>query len=232
MLAKLDHMTLCLPSSAGALPISKLSCKLGSWSKRNQERLLSREIHLSPWQIPPLLGWSRPQQQIRLLSGLGPLATSLYKSILFRTRERTNSGHAGYAMQLTGIRSGTIDELSHHDEGMTKQSSGLCHLKSSFLCVPPVIVERELPNHGSTYPAPSWSATMTVRFLNSIVKPLWLTASASSASRPTLWIVVSLKKNAPAGHSFWPRRACLLNCKTQKVQDQFLKYVIANSRYY
>lgn len=47
---------------------------------------------------------------------LGPLASSLHKSVLFRTKERVNPGHAGYAMQLTDIRSGTIDELSHHDE--------------------------------------------------------------------------------------------------------------------
>ncbi|MCW0216986.1 MAG: hypothetical protein OJI67_01575, partial [Prosthecobacter sp.] len=47
---------------------------------------------------------------------MGPLAEALDKSVFFETKGTVSAAHAGYAMQLVDIRSGTIDELSNKDE--------------------------------------------------------------------------------------------------------------------
>lgn len=47
---------------------------------------------------------------------LGGLAASLDKRVLFRVKGKAKPAHGGYELQLTDIRSGTIDELSCQDE--------------------------------------------------------------------------------------------------------------------
>src|SRR3989338_6031294 len=162
---------------------------------------------------------------------LGPLAASLDKSILFRTKGKSKTC-AGYDMQLVGIRSGTIDELSRQDE---LDDQAVKRIVSADVKV----AMKEAYNHkkGAAKASFNISCSILMCYNDGSLPKFHRDAAMLNRIRiirfPALFVNRQLTEEEEADDLVYRADIDLpVKLQDQRVQEQFLNFIITYGRFY